>query len=293
MLAASRSSWATPGWGASPSSSPSWRRNPSRRCSSATACRLDVLDRGQRVLRLGLIAVDHDARGAGLDPHHAHVVGDDVVQLARDPHALGEHGAPRVLLALALGLQGALLGGRGLRRALAQGEAGEPRDREQAGREEELPGVLGRVVVGDDRGGGEGHRQPDPPLGRVLDIPQQEGGRHARPRRAHRATSRRRRRRTRGPRPPPIPPPVRRRGSGAARAGGARRRAPPGRRPTPPSPAPGRRPGAARPPARSRSPRSRSGGRSRGGARTSGSGPRAERTPGPGRAARDPGGAAP
>ena len=105
--------------------------SPSRRCSSATACRLERLDRGQRLLRLGRIAVDHDARGAGLDAHHAHVVGDDVVQLARDPHALLEHRAPRVLLALALGLQGALLGRRGLRRALAQGEAGEPRDREQ------------------------------------------------------------------------------------------------------------------------------------------------------------------
>ena len=63
------------------------------------------LDRGQRLLRLGLIAVDHEARGARLDAHHAHVVRDDVVQLARDPHALLEHRPPRVLLALALGLQ--------------------------------------------------------------------------------------------------------------------------------------------------------------------------------------------
>jgi hypothetical protein len=40
---------------------------------------------------------------------------DDVVQLARDPHPLGEE--------FALGLEGALFGRGGLRRALAQGEA--------------------------------------------------------------------------------------------------------------------------------------------------------------------------
>ena len=47
----------------------------------------------------------HDApRGAGLDAHHADVVGDDVVQLARDPYALLEHRPAGVLLALALEL---------------------------------------------------------------------------------------------------------------------------------------------------------------------------------------------
>ena len=50
------------------------------------------LDRGQRLLRLDTVTVDHDPGGAGLDAHHAHVVGDDVMQLPRDPHALLEHG---------------------------------------------------------------------------------------------------------------------------------------------------------------------------------------------------------
>ena len=62
------------------------------------------LDRAERLL--GLVGLPrHDApRRAGLDAHDADVVGDDVVQLARDPHALLEHGAAGVLLPLALQL---------------------------------------------------------------------------------------------------------------------------------------------------------------------------------------------
>ena len=66
--------------------------------------------------------------GADLEHHHADRVGDDVVQLARDPGALLGDGDPRRRLALALGLGGALLGRLGLLGALAQGEAGEPGD---------------------------------------------------------------------------------------------------------------------------------------------------------------------
>src|SRR3954468_23499941 len=48
------------------------------------------------------------------------------------------------------GAQRALFGRRGERRALAQPEARQPRDGEQAGRDQELPGRMVRVVVGDD-----------------------------------------------------------------------------------------------------------------------------------------------
>ena len=63
-----------------------------------------VLDRAEHLLGLGGL-LRHDApRRAGLHAHHADVVGDDVVQLARDPHPLLEHGAAGVLLPLALQL---------------------------------------------------------------------------------------------------------------------------------------------------------------------------------------------
>ena len=51
------------------------------------------LDRAQRLLGLVAIAVEHDPGGARLDAHHADVVGDDVVQVTRDPHPLLEHRA--------------------------------------------------------------------------------------------------------------------------------------------------------------------------------------------------------
>ena len=91
-----------PGRGARSSGSPAWRRNPSRRCSSVTAWRLEASIERQRRGRLRRLAVHHDPRRPGLDAHHADVVGDDVVQLARDPHPLVEHRPARVLLALAL-----------------------------------------------------------------------------------------------------------------------------------------------------------------------------------------------
>ena len=69
--------------------------------------------------------------GADLEHHHADRVGDDVVELARDPRALLGDGDARRRLALPLGLRRTLLGRLGLLGALAQGEAGEPADREQ------------------------------------------------------------------------------------------------------------------------------------------------------------------
>ena len=64
--------------------------------------------------------------GADLQHHHADGVGDDVVQLARDPRALLGDRDPRRGLALPLGLARALLRRLGLLGALAQGEAREP-----------------------------------------------------------------------------------------------------------------------------------------------------------------------
>ena len=79
------------------------------------------------------------AHGAGLEHHHADRVGDDVVQLARDPRALLGGGEPR-------GLGGALLGSLGLGGALAQGEAGQPGEPEHDREREQLGAGVGRVV---------------------------------------------------------------------------------------------------------------------------------------------------
>ena len=81
-----------------------------------------------------------------LQHHHAHRVGDDVVQLARDPRALLGDGDPRRRLALALGLRGARLGRLGLLGARAQREA-RPARRSRtapAGRRTRPPSATGR-----------------------------------------------------------------------------------------------------------------------------------------------------
>ena len=136
------------------------------------------LDRGQRLLRLLRVPVDDDAPGAGLDAHHADVVGDDVVQLPGDPHALLKHRAASVLLAFALSIGRALIGRLGLHHALAQGKADEPGDREQGRGEDELAGRVRRVVVDDDRDAAEHHGESDAPLGGVSDAAEQERRRH-------------------------------------------------------------------------------------------------------------------
>ena len=81
---------------------------------------------------------------ADLEHHHADRVGDDVVELARDPRALLGDGDAGRRLALALGVRRAFLGRLGLLGPLAQGEAGEPADREQERDEDELA----RRVIG-------------------------------------------------------------------------------------------------------------------------------------------------
>ena len=79
--------------------------------------------------------------GADLEHHHADGVGDDVVELARDPGALLGDGDARGRLALPLGLRRAFFRRLGLRGPLAQREAGEPGDREQDGDEDEVAGA--------------------------------------------------------------------------------------------------------------------------------------------------------
>ena len=72
--------------------------------------------------------------GADLEHHHADGVGDDVVELARDPRPLLGHRDARRCLPLPLGLGRALLGRLGLLGTLAQGVAREPgRSRTEAG----------------------------------------------------------------------------------------------------------------------------------------------------------------
>ena len=104
---------------------------------------------------------------ADLQHHDADRVGDDVVQLARDPRALLGDRDPGRGLALALGVRRALLGRLGLRGAPAQREAGEPGDHEQGRAEDQVAGRVVRVVVADDRRAADDDREPDPALARV------------------------------------------------------------------------------------------------------------------------------
>ena len=120
-----------PGWGASSSVLAVAAHRAEQAAHLGERRAAGPLDAPQRLLvlaeRVGQLVAD----GADLEHHHADGVGDDVVQLARDPRALlGDRDARRGL-ALALGVRRALLRRLGLRGALAQREAGEPGDREQ------------------------------------------------------------------------------------------------------------------------------------------------------------------
>ena len=98
---------------------------------------LDALERiAVLVERIGQLVPD----GADLEHHHADCVGDDVVELARDPRALLRHRDPRCCLTVAFGPDRAFLGGLGLVGALTQGVAGEPGDDEPKGDEDEVAG---------------------------------------------------------------------------------------------------------------------------------------------------------
>ena len=112
--------------------------------------------------------------GADLQDHDADGVGDDVVELPRDPRAfLGDRDAGG-RLPLPLGLQRPHLRCLGLLGPPTHGEAGGPADREQEGDGDQLAGRVAGVVVGDDHGPGEDDRQAEPGLGGVAEVAEQE-----------------------------------------------------------------------------------------------------------------------
>ena len=115
--------------------------------------------------------------GADLEHHHAHGVGDDVVELARDPRALlGDRDARRCL-SLPLGEGRAHLRRFGLLGTLAQGVAGDPGDHEPEGNEDEVAGRLwAGDVVDDDHDAAEHDGQADARLHVVAQVPEQERG---------------------------------------------------------------------------------------------------------------------
>ena len=107
------------------------------------------------VERVGELVPD----GADLEHHHADGVRDDVVELACDPRALLRDRDAGRCLALALGLDRALLRRLGLLGALTQGVAGEPGHHEPERDEDEVAGRrrAGDVVDdGDDADGDDG-----------------------------------------------------------------------------------------------------------------------------------------
>ena len=90
-----------------------------------------LLDALQRLAVVGELVRELVPHGADLEHHHADGVGDDVVQLARDPRPLLGDGDAGGRVPLPLGLGRAPLGRLGLLGPLAQREAREPGDREQ------------------------------------------------------------------------------------------------------------------------------------------------------------------
>ena len=169
----------SPGWGASSTSSPSRRIAPSSRRISASAarpaCSTPRSASRSSAQRVGEPVPD----GADLQHHHADGVGDDVVQLARDPRALLGDGDARRRLALALGLAGALLGRLGLLGALAHAKPASQQIANSDGDEDELARRVAGLVVDDDRGADQDDGQADPRLPGVGEVAEQERRHHA------------------------------------------------------------------------------------------------------------------
>ena len=103
------------------------------------------------------------SHGADLEHHHAHGMGDDVMELARDSRPLlghrdpcgglslplGERRAHLRRLSLALGKLRPHLRGLGLLGTRTQGVAGDPGDHEPEGNEDEVAGRLWARDIGD------------------------------------------------------------------------------------------------------------------------------------------------
>ena len=101
------------------------------------------------------------------------------MELARDPRALLRDGDACRRVALPLGLGRAYLGCLGLHGALANGEAGEPADRELHRDEDELGGgVTGNLMVQGHRAADD-DRQADARFQVVAQVPEQERDCHS------------------------------------------------------------------------------------------------------------------
>ena len=92
-----------------------------------------LLDAAERIAVLGERVGELVPDRADLEHHHADGVGDDVVQLARDPRTLLRHRDPRGRVPLPFGLGRAQLRRLRLLGPLAHGKAREPADAEQNG----------------------------------------------------------------------------------------------------------------------------------------------------------------
>jgi len=115
--------------------------------------------------------------GSDLEDHHADRVGDDVVQLARDPCPfLGDSDAGS-RLALPFCPHGTCLRRLSLLRSGAQSEAHGPGDPELDGNKDELCGRGAGDVVNNRRNACEDDHQAGPCLPGVAQIPEQGGGR--------------------------------------------------------------------------------------------------------------------
>ena len=97
------------GCGASASSSSPRRSTPEQAAQLAQRLAPRALDGQRRRARVVWLVADHSPRRAGLHDHRRHRVCDQVVQLARDPHALVEHRRAGAVLALELELPSRLL----------------------------------------------------------------------------------------------------------------------------------------------------------------------------------------
>ena len=116
------------------------------------------LDRAQRADRGVGVAVEHAARRAGLHDHDRDRVRDDVVQLARDPHALARHRVALALGALALELLGARPQLGGQVRAAAAEAPQRPAAREEHDGEDD---VAHRLVGAERRDDDDQHAHAD------------------------------------------------------------------------------------------------------------------------------------
>ncbi len=112
--------------------------------------------------------------GADLEHHHADGVGDDVVELARDPRAFLGHGDACGRVPFALRDGRAYFRCLSLLGAFAQSEAGNPGDHEIDRDEDELARRMCGNLVDDERQAADNDDQADTRLPGVAQVPEQE-----------------------------------------------------------------------------------------------------------------------